>query len=196
MLQELRSRVAAYLRQKMVGQTCWQDKWHMSPLYATYHVVASGLLDREEPGNAGQRARIISWLLEKQSRLDGGWSFVKTTFWQDQNKGKANLSYPNTQADPESSNADETFHALLLLLYAQKHWSEKGIAEGELIAAIQRGIATLKNILVHHPPHTWPALWCDKTLYCPYGLLYQLSEMLVCQVVETGAIIEEMVEPR
>src|SRR5438105_1353721 len=42
--------------------------------------------------------------------------------------------------------------------------------------AIERGTTTLKELLEIQPPATWPALWCDKTLYCPYGLLSELVQ--------------------
>ncbi len=174
-LVRLRIQVGIFIKSKAVTNIFWHDKWHMSPTYATYHVVASGAIIRDENGHAWIN-RIVDWLVAHQSKYDGGWGFINTS----DEKGK--------------SNPDETFHALLLLLYAWRYYSTplETISENKpsatlnmlprVLASIKTGTVYLEDLVQTLPPNQWPAMWCDKTLYCPYGMLFELARELVEQL--------------
>lgn len=173
----LRNQVGIFIKSKTVNHTFWHDKWHMSPTYATYHVVASGVIARDEDGHAAIN-RVMEWLVANQSKLNGGWGFVHTRNGEE--KGK--------------SNPDETFHALLLLLYGWRYYSnpQQFPSEGKttatvnilprVLASIKQGTAYLEEVVQTLPSNQWPAMWCDKTLYCPYGMLHELARELVEQL--------------
>ncbi len=61
------AKIHAYLRDQRLGGRYWQDKWHVSPYYATAQVVtaACGIAD-------DLVAQTQAWLLETQ-RPDGSW---------------------------------------------------------------------------------------------------------------------------
>lgn len=131
---------AAKFIRSQVKDCTWQDKWHVSQIYATAQVVLCGVLSPIE------RSATLAWISENQ-QADGGWGLVTS-----------------------DSNPDDTIHALLTLLYSQPYHSsaEKFRLEG----AIKRGKLWLAKAMAEYPPNEWMALWCDKTLYCPWGLLY------------------------
>jgi len=169
-LRQIRNRVSLAVKKQACHKTFWRDKWHMSPIYATYHVAASGVLTAEE-GEPAWLERIIEWVLANQLPSKGGWNFGS--------KQEANIT----------ANVDETFHALLLLLYLRQHWLIGDSATTELerwpalvSQAIEQGVVCLQDLIQSQPPYTWPAMWCDKTLYCPYGMLYELSKKLLEQL--------------
>ncbi len=191
-LATMKNLVATYIKSRVIKKTFWHDKWHMSPVYATYHVALSGVVNQKEDGSTWT-GRIIDWLVENQSRVDGGWSFVEVENYASRSAiASEEKPFPRSTPPPKS-NVDETFHALLLLLHAWQNWltDNSGFEGGKISSfeqerrriqvanALQQGMICLQELIQHQPPYTWPAMWCDKTLYCPYGLLYKLSKKLL-----------------
>lgn len=176
-IREIKNSLAVYIKNQFRGENLWQDKWHMTPSYVTSHIVASGLLE-EEPDGYLQLNQIVRTVLQAQSPLDGGWGYVK-------------LQDASSKASEKRSNPDDTLHTLLLLLYSLKNKAFiSGSATTEpddqllpaLGKAIFRAIAYLSPLVEQANPQIWPALWCDKTLYSPYGLLQIVAEQLLDQL--------------
>ncbi|GAB4540598.1 MAG: type B diterpene cyclase [Anaerolineae bacterium] len=108
------------------------DKWHASPYYSTAHAIIalSGLADHLIEDQ-------LYWLCHTQQE-DGRWTF-----------------YP----DFPPAAVEETAHALLGLLVAQKH---NGAIARDII---ERGMEYLDT---HYQDHqALPALWVGKSLYHP-----------------------------
>lgn len=175
-IREIKNSLAVYIKGQFRGENLWQDKWHMTPSYVTCHIVASGLLE-EEPDGYLQLNQIVRTVLQAQSPLDGGWGYVK-------------LQGAGDKAPEKRSNPDDTLHTLLLLLYSLKNKAfisgNATSAEEQLLPglgkAIFRAIAYLSPLVEQANPQIWPALWCDKTLYSPYGLLQIVAEQLLDQL--------------
>jgi halimadienyl-diphosphate synthase len=52
----------------------WQDKWHISPYYATSCAVMA-LAEHEESSVRNKLQQSVHWVLQTQSTIDGGWGY-------------------------------------------------------------------------------------------------------------------------
>jgi hypothetical protein len=209
------NRVAEYIKGQASNPqgTCWLDKWHMSPMYATCQVVLSGLFSL--PGDLDGFNRLVGitrWVLDNQRLTwDGGWSLenftsitnpaIDSAAGADSSaKGCNSAALLKTASLLKTSNPDDTLHALLLLEQVRRELIEVKLNltdfrldEKQLISlinqleqlhrevegALKLGLNCLTYFVQHLPASHWAALWCDKTLYCPYGFLYQVAQEMV-----------------
>ena len=131
-----------YLEHEQANGLYWLDKWHISPYYATAHVVR---VLRELPPQHTERVKGMAerawmWLRESQNP-DGSWGFY---------------------GEPTS---EETAYALLALATAGdvEHDAEdraRSIAGLQYLGAADAAAKDGADFL-------FPALWVDKCLYTP-----------------------------
>jgi halimadienyl-diphosphate synthase len=66
-------KILQFLHQKMVNESFWFDKWHVSPYYATSHgVISCSDYDRKMSASA------VKWIEDTQN-ADGSWGFYMPT---------------------------------------------------------------------------------------------------------------------
>lgn len=130
-------RIVEYLIDQQIDGLYWIDKWHISPYYATAHVIRvldelpTGERERIEPTIA--RAR--EWLRQTQNS-DGSWGFYG------------------------QSTAEETAYALLALAHGEHGQCSPGDRRRCAL-----GVQYLHT--VQSREHPLPPLWIDKCLYTP-----------------------------
>jgi halimadienyl-diphosphate synthase len=126
----------------------WEDKWHLSPFYATACAVMA-LVDYEELSVQNNLQSTINWVLQSQSSKDGGWGYC------------------------DYSTLEETAYALQIL-QAVPHLIEPS----DYLAykrAIYRGVKYLWQHLDEYYPDygAWlPKLWRGKELYTPSRVVF------------------------
>jgi halimadienyl-diphosphate synthase len=67
------SKVVAFLYDQRDPQGFWEDKWHLSPYYATA-CVGLALASHDSPAVRRKLQPTLDWMLATQSVRDGGWS--------------------------------------------------------------------------------------------------------------------------
>ena len=130
-----------YIASEQRGGLYWLDKWHISPFYATAHVLC--ILAQLPERWAGQVGPLISsareWLRQSQN-ADGSWGFYG------------------------QPTAEETAYAVLALTSlgaADRPWPDR-----QRCAAGMHAIDVLLATGRQHD-QTMPPLWIDKCLYRP-----------------------------
>jgi len=144
-------RILAFLAEQQVGGLYWQDKWHISPYYATSHALqVLAHLPRTLAARAGpliQGAR--DWLRHTQN-ADGSWGFYDVPTAEETAYGVLGLSAgdgagPNDDASGRALGEDQArCHAGAAVLRSQ--WYDRRNADGA---------------------EALPALWIEKCLYAP-----------------------------
>ena len=147
-------RSAAKLAEYLLGQReengSWQDKWHLSPYYATLSSVA-GLCRLRDTAVAHRLEPTVSWLLDTQ-HAGGGWGSL----------GRA--------------TAEETAYALLALRalhqalpFYQTERAAMAAAQGrrQLFCWLRAGKPSRATLQPGRQPGPLPALWVDKSVYAP-----------------------------
>ena len=71
--QEVINKILSFLLTQRNQEGYWQDKWHLSPYYATCSVVAP-MSKCLTPASLEALKAIVSWVLSTQSKTDGSWS--------------------------------------------------------------------------------------------------------------------------
>jgi halimadienyl-diphosphate synthase len=132
----------------------WEDKWHVSPFYATA-CVTMALAEHSDPSILQKLQLTVEWVLSTQSTKDGGWG-----------------SYGS-----ECSTLEETAYALQILNAVRKT-PIQGIIQARLNQAMRRGIDYLWQHLdelsaVKQPclNSSLPYLWRGKELYMPWRVV-------------------------
>jgi hypothetical protein len=120
------------------------DKWHISPFYGTLHVLAALLLlGSKANADVGHAIRSArSWLIDTQGG-DGSWG------WHGM------------------PTAEETAYALLALAALDHSSPDEAVRTARRAGATYLrawSAASAENV-------TYPALWLDKCLYTPPGLV-------------------------
>ncbi|HLZ31518.1 MAG TPA: prenyltransferase/squalene oxidase repeat-containing protein [Chloroflexota bacterium] len=133
-------RIVSYLIDRHSG-LYWIDKWHISPLYATAHVLAAlEDLPAEQHGRVAELAdRSREWLRQSQN-ADGSWGFYG------------------------ESTAEETAYGLLALA-GQRDPNQRDRAHSLAAANFLQLRVRLEDAARHDRAH--PPLWVDKCLYVP-----------------------------
>lgn len=141
-------KVVDYLYSVRDAAGYWEDKWHLSPYYAT---ACAGLALAAHDSEVVRMELLptIEWLLKTQSGRDGGWG------------------------SGDFSTGEETAYALQLLqavpdLIAARDWTRYS-------RAIQRGRDYLWQQINHYfagNPVVLPKLWRGKELYVPARVVY------------------------
>lgn len=128
--------IVDYLADQHTG-LYWIDKWHISPLYATAHVlcVLAALPSHWRTRLAAQIERSREWLRQSQN-LDGSWGFYGLPTQEETAYGLLGLS--------SSADYRDMRHCEAAAKYLQQVTSEHGVARAS------------------HPP-----MWIDKCLYIP-----------------------------
>jgi hypothetical protein len=134
-------RLLDYLAFQQIGGLYWQDKWHISPYYATSHALC--ILKELPPPQAARMKPLVqqarAWLRQTQNR-DGSWGFH------------------------ERPTAEETAYSLLAL--AARNKSELTAHDRASCMAAARYLRDA--IAVSEDGNTlYPPLWIDKCLYTP-----------------------------
>ncbi len=137
----------------------WEDKWHLSPYYASACAVLA--LQAHDSRAVRERLRpTLDWVLETQSSRDGGWGVG------------------------DFSTLEETAYALQILQAAPdliRPWDKSRCER-----AIQRGKEFLwKNIEEYYPDGgaRLPKLWRGKELYTPVRVVFSavLAALYTCR---------------
>ncbi len=120
-------------------QGFWDDKWHLSPYYATASCVLA-LANHPEQAAQTKLKSTLNWVLRHQSSRDGGW-------------GVGDFSSP-----------EETAYALQILL-AKPELTDKALTQH----AIRLGLDYLEKRvdLWYLNPSNLPRMWRGKELYTP-----------------------------
>jgi halimadienyl-diphosphate synthase len=134
-----------YLLEAQGPEGYWEDKWHISPYYATQACVHA--LARTTDATAHQAlGATMAWIAQTQ-RLDGGWGYAGSTL-------------------------EETAYALLTIAAARRventAASENRSAKSALPWIMARGRRYLQDHVTDlaHPDRL-PPMWVDKDLYAP-----------------------------
>jgi len=126
----------------------WEDKWHLSPFYATACAVMA-LAEHEELAVRNKLQPTMDWVLQTQSSIDGGWGCG------------------------DFSTLEETAYALQILQAVPDV-----VEPSDYLAykrAIHRGVKYLWQHLDDYYPDygAWlPKLWRDKELYTPLRIVF------------------------
>jgi halimadienyl-diphosphate synthase len=146
-LQPTIDKVLGYLDRVRDKAGFWSDKWHHSPYYTTACVLIA-LQHEYEPEMIRRWIAPVDWLLDQQSREDGGWG----------SQGRSSL--------------EESAYALQVLLSAPSivqslfadHWED----------AITRGINFIVQEVEGASYTSYPfiSLWRGKELYSPPRVIW------------------------
>jgi halimadienyl-diphosphate synthase len=133
-------RLLDYLSSQQIGGLYWQDKWHISPYYATAHAVS---VLRELPAEHLYRMKPLidksmGWLRQTQNG-DGSWGFYGQT------------------------TAEETAYALLTMATA----GGAAVSEEDKNRCIAAASYLQDRLREQSGEHSYPPLWIDKCLYTP-----------------------------
>lgn len=132
------AKLVRFLLDTRAPEGCWQDKWHLSPYYATMSCVLA-LAGVPDPMLHRELVPTLAWLRETQGR--GGWGFQQAT-------------------------VEETAYALLAVHAMLRAVPEAACAGDREV--VRRGQAfLLRHLGDVDDPTTLPTLWVDKTLYAP-----------------------------
>ena len=136
-------------------QGYWEDKWHISPLYATAS-CALALAKHPKQAIKTKLDLTIDWIIETQSGIDGGWGV----------HGQAETG----------TTMEETAYALQVLQAVSWFTNDE---DQRVQRVINRGIAYLwqrflpsqvtgeDQVSQLSPYRQYEPLWRDKTLYVP-----------------------------
>lgn len=150
-------RLLDYLAFQQLGGLYWQDKWHISPFYATAHAVA---VLRELPRSHASRMKPLieksmGWLRQTQNG-DGSWGFY---------------------GEP---TAEETAYGLLTMASSNgARMSKEDRRRCVKAAQFLRDSIAGQNGTLSYPP-----LWIDKCLYTP-TLVVQAAIAAALETYET-----------
>jgi halimadienyl-diphosphate synthase len=137
------AKVSAWLRDVQRDDGSWQDRWHVSPYYATV-CAALALHDFGGPESADAVDRAVRWVVETQ-RTDGSWGR-----W--------------------TGTAEETAYAVQILLLARERRPHPDPRlDAACLRAAARGCDHLRRSPIG-PDH--PPLWHDKDLYLPVSIAH------------------------
>jgi halimadienyl-diphosphate synthase len=136
-LSGIRANLVRYLLDQRTGTGWWEDKWHLSPYYASASCILA-LVGTPEMTQPEELQPTLAWLLA--SHQEKGWGMASPT-------------------------AEETAYAVLSLL-ALRHIVPRAdrAAWRRAISAGWKSLARHGALLA--PAHL-PTLWVDKTLYHP-----------------------------
>jgi halimadienyl-diphosphate synthase len=140
------AKLIVYLRSQRLEGCYWQDKWHVSPYYATTQVViaAQGLTDRLVPGTR-------SWLLETQ-RPEGSWGRYVGTSEETAYAIQALLSLPDA-SDPTVQAAVNRGVAYLSEHFHDTDYPELWIGKGLYTPYAVVRSAILSALHMHRHPN-------------------------------------------
>jgi halimadienyl-diphosphate synthase len=154
----------------------WEDKWHMSPFYATA-CTTMALAEHPDPSVLQKLQPTVEWILATQSPKDGGWG-----------------SHGNG-----CSTLEETAYALQILNVARERLLEKKplvVTQNECSEVMRRGIQYLWQHLeelsfgtqVAANPRL-PYLWRGKELYVPWRVVHSVVLAVLYQACAKEAAI-------
>ncbi|KAB8320813.1 hypothetical protein SD81_004475 [Tolypothrix campylonemoides VB511288] len=153
------NKVINYLYSTRNSAGYWEDKWHLSPFYATA-TATMALAQHPSPYVRNQLQPTVEWVLATQSAKDGGWSMNGS----------------------ECSTLEETAYALQILNTVRQKPLEKTLpttTQRSLSQAIRRGVDYLWQHLDELSSTTeiaansrLPHLWRDKELYLPSRIVF------------------------
>ncbi|HEX6796138.1 MAG TPA: hypothetical protein VF116_00340 [Ktedonobacterales bacterium] len=156
-------RVARYLLEQGSPEGCWEDKWHISPYYATlscalalarYNSHIHRIGNGEGAGEGGADAELakavrvrldatLAWLVQTQRR-GGGWGIRGATL-------------------EETAYGALTVAGLLRLAARQSTQNDRSMLQ-KARGYLRRH---LSNLLAPDSVASLPTMWVDKTLYAP-----------------------------
>ncbi|HEX2912990.1 MAG TPA: prenyltransferase/squalene oxidase repeat-containing protein [Chloroflexia bacterium] len=132
----------------------WEDKWHLSPYYATACAVLA--LSRYHQSNSDRcLVPTLNWLLQTRNRADGGWSS------QAGNSGKSNIE--------ETAYALQTLRALERVVPGKtRQQYMEALYGGNEYLWVQLEV---KNYQLKSCLEEAPRLWRAKVLYTPLRIV-------------------------